>query len=433
MNILVVGSGAREHVLVWKIAQSAKGDGIYCAPGNAGTGKIGQNMAISQTDIPALVKAARVNKIDLVVVGPEDSLALGIVDQMQCAGIAAFGPTQSAARIETSKIFAKDLMTKYKIQNSPGATFDYYADAKNYVQTLSAPPVIKADGLAAGKGVVVCKTIEEALETLYKFMVERSLKDAGKRVIVEDRVYGNEVSAMCFTDGKTVIPLVSACDYKRAYDGDKGSNTGGMGSYSPSAFITKDFFKDTANRILSSAVKAMMREGRPYQGVLNGGLILTDRGLKVLEFNARFGDPETQVQLPLLRSDLVDIMTAVVNGTLGDVSVEWSDESCVGVVMASEGYPGDYKKSLGASISGLDDIDKDVLVFHAGTKKLSDSTIVTNGGRVLTVVATGKTPEKARFKAYDNVRRISFKGCHFRTDIAEHWFSDFKTSIRGKG
>jgi phosphoribosylamine--glycine ligase len=412
---LVVGGGAREHTLVWKLAQSPKVKEIYVAPGNAGTAKIAQNIDIKPTDIDGLAKIAQENRINLTVVGPETPLAEGITDQFLIRGMQVFGPTKQATEIESSKVFAKELMQKYKIPCAESVGFSDYNKAKEYLQKQKPPVVVKADGLAAGKGVMVADSIPRALEALYYIMEAKAFGDAGGRVLIEEHLAGKEMSVFAFSDARSLVPMVAACDYKRLYDGDEGPNTGGMGSYSPPHFMSPALAKKVAETIMEPTVKAMYDEGRPYKGVLYGGLMVTDSGPKVLEFNARFGDPEAQVTLPLLKSDLVDIMLAVVDNRLGQINIEWSDNACVGVVMASGGYPGSYE--TGFVVSGLDDVDKDVLVFHAGTK-LEGGKVLTSGGRVLTVVATGKDLAEAREKVYQNIPRISFEGCHYRKDIA---------------
>jgi len=415
---LVVGGGAREHTLVWKLAQSPKVKEIYTAPGNAGTAQLARNLEISPTDIESLVKVAQEKKIDLTAIGPETPLVAGIVDQFLARGLLVFGPTQAAAQIEASKVFAKELMQKYNIPCAQSTSFSDYGQAKEYVQQQTPPIVIKADGLAAGKGVVVADSIPKALEALSSFMELRTLGTAGDKIVIEEHLSGEEMSAFVFTDTHTVVPMVPACDYKRIYDGDRGPNTGGMGSYSPPYFFSPALDKTVKETIMEPAVKALGEEGRPYKGVLYGGLMITNNGPKVLEFNARFGDPETQVVLPRLKTDLVDIMLAVVNNNLNQISIEWSEDACVGVVMASGGYPGNYK--TGFPITGLDELDEDILAFQAGTKTGSaPRQVLTNGGRILTVVATGKTIAEARQKVYNNISRIHFEGCHYRRDIAE--------------
>ncbi|MDP3879784.1 MAG: phosphoribosylamine--glycine ligase [Dehalococcoidales bacterium] len=417
MKILVVGGGAREHTLVWKLAQSPKAGEIYAAPGNAGTAQIAHNLDTKAEDIEGLVRAAGKNRIDLVVVGPEGPLAEGIVDRFQGAGIPVFGPTGAAARIESSKAFAKDLMQKYGIPCARSVTFTDYQQAREYLEKQTPPVVVKADGLAAGKGVVVADSLSQALEALDSIMAARTLGEAGDRVLIEECLSGKEMSAFAFTDGSSVIPLVDACDYKRVYEGDRGPNTGGMGSYSPPYFHTEELANRVAESIMEPTVRAMSREGAPYRGVIYGGLMITVGGPKVLEFNARFGDPETQVILPRLKTDLVDIMLAVIDGTLSQLNIECTTDACVGVVMASGGYPGSYQ--TGFPVSGLDSLDKDVLVFHGGTRAgETPGQVLTGGGRVLTVVATGKTLAQAREKVYNNISRVHFEGCHYRRDIA---------------
>ena len=415
MKVLVIGGGAREHALVWKLSQSPKVKEVYVAPGNAGTGLIAQNLDIKATDLEALAQAACERKIDLAVVGPEAPLAQGIVDLFQCCGIPCFGPTREAAKIESSKVFAKELMHKYGIPCAKSQSFSSFSEARAYLQTQRPPIVVKADGLAAGKGAIVAQSIEEALEALSLIMEKRILGSAGDQMLIEEFLDGVEVSLLAFTDGKTVIPMVPACDYKRAFDGDRGPNTGGMGSYSPPRFFDKHMTERVRNTILEPAVRAMAEEGKAYKGVLYAGLVMTTEGPKVLEFNARFGDPESQAMIPRLKSDLLETMLAVTSGTLDRVKLEWSDEACVGVVLASAGYPGSY--NVGFPIEGLDRVDKDVLIFHAGTKAKGNQ-ILTDGGRVLTVAATGKDITEARAKVYDNISRIHFKGCHYHKDIA---------------
>lgn len=352
----------------------------------------------------------------MVVVGPESPLAEGIVDHFQTIGIPIFGPTKQAAQIEASKAFAKKLMQKYAIPCAWSRSFTEYSRAKAYLQQLTPPIVIKADGLAAGKGVTVATSISQAMEALVNMMELKALGAAGDRVIIEEYLAGEEMSSFAFTDGQTVVPMVSACDYKRVYDGDRGPNTGGMGSYSPPYFCSPALSKTVQETIMGPTVKAMAKEGRPYRGVLYGGLMINQDGPKVLEFNARFGDPEAQVTLPRLKTDLVDIMLAVLDGNLDRINVEWSEDACVGVVMASGGYPGSYKTDF--PITGLDNLDEDILVFHAGTKPGSERQVLTNGGRVLTVVAMGRTIAEAREKVYANIPRIHFAGGHYRKDIA---------------
>ncbi|MFC2066698.1 phosphoribosylamine--glycine ligase [Chloroflexota bacterium] len=416
MKILVVGGGAREHTLIWKLAQSPRIKKIFVAPGNAGTTRLAQNLDISPTDIKTLGSVAQERGVDLVVVGPETPLTDGIVDHFQDLGIPIFGPTRSAARIESSKVFSKELMQNYNIPCAQSVSFSDYTEAREYIQQKGVPLVIKADGLAAGKGVTVADTIPQALEALSNIMQSRIFGPAGDKVIIEERLAGNEMSVFAFTDGKAVIPMVPACDYKRAYDDDQGPNTGGMGSYSPPPFYSPALAETVMATIMEPTVRAMRDEGAPYKGVLYGGLMITNNVIKVLEFNARFGDPETQVTLPRLKTDLVDIMQAVIDGKLDQMNIEWSEDACVGVVMASAGYPGSYETGL--PISGLDEVDDDILVFHAGTRIGSNGEVLTSGGRVLTVVGMGKTIAEARQRVYANLPRIHFEGCHYRQDIA---------------
>jgi phosphoribosylamine--glycine ligase len=415
LRILVIGGGAREHTLVWKLNQSPKVEEIYVAPGNAGTGLIAQNLDVGATDLEALAQIAREKSIDLAVVGPEAPLDQGIVDLFEKRRIPCFGPTREAAEIESSKVFAKELMQKYDIPCARSRSFSLFEEARTYLQAQQLPIVVKADGLAAGKGSIVAQSKEEALTALVDIMEKRVFGSAGDQVLIEECLEGREVSLLAFTDGKTVIPMVPACDYKRALDGDQGPNTGGMGSYSPPSFFDEVVTNKVRDTILEPAVKAMAKEGKPFKGVLYAGLIMTAEGPKALEFNARFGDPENQVMIPRLKSDLLEIMLAVIDGTLDKTKVEWSDEACVGVVMASAGYPGSY--NTGFPIEGLDSVNKDIIIFHAGTKA-KGSTIYTDGGRVLTVAATGRTLAEARSKVYLNLPRIHFEGCHYRRDIA---------------
>ena len=416
MNILVVGGGGREHTLAWKISRSRRAKNIFIAPGNAGTALIGENLDIAPTDIEALGKAAAERHIDLAVIGPESPLAAGIVDHLETRGIPAFGPTRAAARIESSKVFARELMLKYDIPTPRGASFSSFQEARKYLEQQRAPIVVKADGLSAGKGTIIAATLEEAQKALEDIMEAKIFGSAGDQVLIDEYRTGREVSLVAFTDGKTVVPMLPACDYKKIEDNDRGPNTGGMGGYSPPGFFSNGLARKATDAILLAAVKAMAAQGIRYKGVLYAGLMLTDEGIINLEFNARFGDPETQVTLPLLKTDLVDIMMAVIENRLDRVKITWSDDACVGVVMSSAGYPGSYK--TGFPIKGLDEVDKDVLVFHAGTKLDKDGTVRTSGGRVLTVVGMGRDIAEARRKVYSNLSRIHFEGCYYRKDIA---------------
>ncbi len=416
MKILVIGGGGREHTLVWKIVQSPKVEKVFAAPGNAGTAAIAENLNLRPTDMEELGKAAKEKRIDLVVVGPEAPLASGIVDHLDNLGIPVFGPTKAGSRIESSKAFARNLMENHGIPSPNGAVFSSCFEARKYLEEQPLPVVIKADGLAAGKGVIIADSLTEARKTLSEIMETRIFGSAGDRVVIDEYVSGREVSLIAFTDGKTVSPMIPACDYKKIGDNDQGPNTGGMGSYSPPGFLSAGMTERVTRDILVPTVKAIAEEGTPYKGVLYAGLMIVDGEPVVLEFNARFGDPETQVILPLLKTDLVDILVGVVQGNLDRVNIEWSSEACVGVVMASAGYPGNYK--TGFPIRGIDNLDEDVLVFHAGTRLESNGIIYTNGGRVLTVVGMGKDMVEAREKVYGNISNIYFEGCYYRKDIA---------------
>ena len=414
LKVLVIGNGAREHALVWKFSRSSKVSELYAAPGNAGIAKIAKVLNIKPTDITVLAAAAEERKIDITVVGPEVPLAQGIVDAFESRGLRIFGPSKAAAQIESSKVFSKELMQKYGIPCAKSESFASYKDAADYVKERHCPIVLKADGLAAGKGVIIANTTDEALTALSDIMEKRAFGDAGNSVVVEEFLVGKEVSLLAFTDGTAVVPMVPACDYKRVGDGDTGLNTGGMGSYSPPGFFDPEMVKKVQKTILEPVVKAMAKEGYPYKGVLYAGLIVTEKGPKVMEFNCRFGDPETQAMLPRLDTDLVDIMLAVIDGSLKKIKIHWRNDACVGVILASGGYPGKY--AIGFPITGLDTVDDDVMVFHAGTKA-KDGAIYTDGGRVLTVTALGENIAEAREKVYRNISRITFNGCHYRRDI----------------
>lgn len=422
MKILVIGSGGREHTLAWKLAKSPKATKIYAIPGNPGMADIATCVSgIAITDNAAVVAFAKEKQIDLAVVGPEVPLTNGVVDALNSAGIKAFGPTKLAAEIEGSKAFSKGLMKKYHI---PTAKYEVFTDAdaaKAYIKQEGAPIVIKADGLAAGKGVIVAMTEAEALAAVADIMEDQEFGNAGSRVVIEEFMTGEEASLLCFTDGTTICPMISSQDHKRAYDGDKGPNTGGMGTYAPAPVMTEAMVKKAYDTILLPTIKAMQAEGRTYKGCLYAGLMITAEGPKVVEFNARFGDPETQVVLPLLESDLVDIMTACADGTLAEQDIKWSSEAAVCVVMASGGYPKAYAK--GYEIKGLAEVNNsDTVVFHAGTAE-KDGKIVTAGGRVLGVVAKAADIKTAVAKAYAGVDKISFKDAFYRKDIAHRALS----------
>ena len=417
MNVLVVGSGAREHTIAWKLRQSPRLTDLFVAPGNAGTGAIGSNLDIKAADIDGIVAAAKEQRIDLVVVGPEDPLSRGLVDRLAAEGIAAFGPTKAAARIESSKAFSKELMERCGMPTAVSATFDRRIEARNYIEAHPGPIVVKADGLAAGKGVFVCDTTEEALAAVDAMMGADALfGEAGSTVVIEERLSGREVSAHAFSDGTTVAPMPFACDYKRARDADEGPNTGGMGAYSPPVWLDEALEPYIHERITEATITAMREEGSPYAGVLYPGVMVTADGPRVLEFNCRLGDPEAQVLLPRLKSDLLEICWAVANGTLSECEIRWSTDAAVGVVIASGGYPDDYQ--TGYAIAGLGSLDEDVHVFHAGTVAGNDGEVLTSGGRVLTIVAQAPTLTEARSRAYSNVQRIHFTNAYYRRDIA---------------
>jgi phosphoribosylamine--glycine ligase len=415
MDVLVIGSGAREHCLAWKIRQSNLVDRLFCAPGNAGTSLVAENVPIAADDLPALVQWAKVQKIGLTVVGPEVPLVAGIAEVFAEQGQRIFGPSKAAAQLEGSKAFSKELLLRHGIPTAWGASFRNATAAKEYVWAHDGPIVVKADGLAAGKGVVVAQTADEALMAIDEIMVQRVFGEAGDCVIVEECLSGPEVSCLALTDGEAIVPLVPACDYKRVGDGDQGPNTGGMGSYSPPGFATPAMLDEINNRILLPTVRAMAMEGHPYRGVLYAGIMLTPEGPKALEFNCRFGDPETQVILPRLQSDLVPLMLATIDGTLAQHKPIWHNGASCGVVLTSGGYPGHYRQ--GIAIDGLDDLDGDALLFHAGTHAAGGK-VVTAGGRVLTVVALGDNMARARERAYRAAGRIHFDGCQYRRDIA---------------
>ena len=419
MNILVVGNGAREHAITWKLSQSPSVGQLFVAPGNAGTHFIANNVPIGAEDIPALIDFASDNAIDLTVVGPEAPLAIGIVDSFTHAGLLAFGPTRAAARIESSKSFAKQLMADCAVPTAASETFADYEGASAYLDACPIPIVVKADGLAAGKGVTVAQTREQARSAIRESMLDRQFGDAGDCVVIEECMEGQEVSVFAFVDGEYVSPMVAACDYKRVGDGDTGPNTGGMGSFSPPLpqHWNAGIEAQVRSTIMQPMAKGLANIGAPYRGILYLGMMLTADGPKVVEFNCRLGDPETQVILPRLKSDLAEILLATAKGELQGMRIEWDDRACVGVVAASGGYPAAY--TTGYPISGIKEAGHDAIVFHAGTK-LQDDAIVTDGGRVLTVAALADDMRQARILAYDNINRISFKDNFHRTDIAKH-------------
>jgi len=416
MKVLVIGGGGREHALVWKIAQSPKVTKIFAAPGNAGMAQLAECIPVQAEDIAGLLAFAKANAIDLAIVGPEGPLSMGIVDEFTKAGIRAFGPSRMAAEIEASKQFSKDLMKKYHIPTAAYGVFTDKASAESYVCDKGAPIVVKADGLAAGKGVVVAETIEEALKAIDLIMSQKAFGAAGDRVVIEECLKGEEASFMAFSDGKTVVPMASSQDHKRVFDADKGPNTGGMGAYSPAPVVTKELEQKVMETIMVPTVRAMEKEGRFFQGVLYAGLMIHNGEAKVLEFNARFGDPETQPIMARLDTDLIEIIEAILDKRLDKLAIKWKQESAVCIVMASGGYPGQYEK--GKEIIGLEKAaaHTGVMVFHSGTA-LRNGKTVTDGGRVLGVTGLGPVVAAAIDTAYAGAREISFEGAHYRRDI----------------
>ncbi len=416
MKILVIGSGGREHAIVWKIAQSPKVTKIYCAPGNAGIAELAECVDINVMDKENMVRFAKDNAVDLVMVAPDDPLAAGMVDAMEDAGIRAFGPRANAAVIEASKAFSKELMKKYNIPTADYEVFTNSADAIAYLEKGTFPAVIKADGLALGKGVIIAQNLDEAKAAVSDMIDGGKFGDSGKRVVIEEFLTGPEVSVLAFTDGKTVKPMVSAQDHKRAYDNDQGLNTGGMGTFSPSRLYDAAKAEECMKNIFLPTINAMQSEGRPFKGVLYFGLMMTENGVKVIEYNCRFGDPETQVVLPRLKTDLVEIMEAVIDERLDEIEIEWDDNAAVCVVMASGGYPVSYEK--GFEITGIEDANAldGITVFHAGTKKV-DGKYTNAGGRVLGVTAVSENLDKAIKRAYEGVAKITWKDEFHRNDI----------------
>lgn len=414
MKILIVGGGGREHAIAWKLAQSRKVEKLYCAPGNAGIAEVARCVAIKAEDVNGICSFAKENEIDLTVIGPEVPLSLGIVDALAEAGLKAFGPNRKCAQLESSKAFTKAFLARHGIPTAGYKEFTDIDDLKKSAGMFGYPMVIKADGLAAGKGVVIAENEETALKAIDEIMGDKIFGAAGDKIVVEEFLTGIEASVLCFVDGKTIVPMESAQDYKRIFDGDKGPNTGGMGTYSPSLIFDSALEGQIRDRILEPTIKGFQKDGLDFKGVLFIGLMISEEGPKVIEFNNRFGDPETQSVLPRMKTDLLDIMNAVVEERLAEQTIEWSDRKAVCVVMASGGYPGDYEK--GKLIAGLENVDEDAIVFHSGTK-LSGQDVVTDGGRVLGITALGSTHEEAREKAYQNVARITFEGAQYRKDI----------------
>ncbi len=432
MKVLVVGGGGREHAICWKLAQSDKVDEVLCAPGNAGIADVARCVDIGAEDIDAICSFAADEKIDLAVIGPEVPLAMGIVDKLEAAGVRTFGPNAKCSQLEASKSFTKAFLAKHHIPTAGYREFTEKDELLENVGIYGYPMVLKADGLAAGKGVVIAETEDAAKEAIEEMMGQKVFGSAADKVVVEEFLTGVEASMLCFVDENSIVPMESAQDYKRIFDNDKGPNTGGMGTYSPSLVFTPELEQQIRDRILEPTLEGFKEDGLDFKGVLFIGLMISDDGPKVIEFNNRFGDPETQSVLARLDSDLFDIFMAVTENKLADVDIRWKEDKAVCVVLASGGYPGSYEK--GKLISGLDDVDDDVIVFHAGTKfaampegskcatceddcEMKNAAVVTSGGRVLGVTATGKTHEEAKAKAYDNVKRISFEGMQYRKDI----------------
>ncbi len=418
MKVLIVGSGGREHAIATSVAKSPKVDKIYCAPGNAGIGQIAECVDIGAMEFDKLVDFAKEKEIDLTVIGMDDPLVGGVVDKFEEAGLRVFGPRKNAAILEGSKAFSKDLMKKYNIPTAGYENFDSPEEAMKYLETAKMPIVLKADGLALGKGVLICQTREEAMEGVKTLMLDKKFGEAGNTIVVEEFMTGKEVSVLSFVDGKTIKIMTSAQDHKRAKDGDQGLNTGGMGTFSPSPFYTDDVDEFCKKYIYQASVDAMAAEGRPFTGIIFFGLMLTEDGPKVLEYNARFGDPEAQVVLPRMKNDIIDVFEACIDGKLDEIDLQFEDNAAVCVVLASDGYPVSYEK--GFEIKGLEQFDgKDgYYVFHAGTK-LDDGKIVTNGGRVLGVTAKGDTLKEARANAYEATKLIDFDNKYMRTDIGK--------------
>jgi phosphoribosylamine---glycine ligase len=416
MQVLVIGGGGREHALVWKTKQSPRVKKIFCAPGNAGTAEIAENIPIAADDIKGLLEFALQKKIELTVVGPEQPLVKGIVDQFEEKGLRIFGPNERAAELEGSKSFSKDIMKKYGLPTAEYKTFNSADIAKQYIEIMNCPLVVKADGLAAGKGVLLCQTTGEALAAVDSIMGKKSFGEAGDQIVIEEFLEGEEVSVLAFCDGQSILMMDSAQDHKAAYDGDKGPNTGGMGAYSPAPIFTEIMKQKVRDRIMLPMIRAMQQEGRPYKGILYAGLMLTKTGPQILEFNARFGDPETQPLIARMDSDIVPIFEACIDGTLDQCPLEWKNESSVCVVMAAKGYPNSYDK--GKPISGFKDANDlpGIMVFHAGTKQ-HDGKVLTSGGRVLGVTATGENIPTAISRAYEAVDKIQWDGIHYRKDI----------------
>lgn len=431
MQVLVIGSGGREHALCWKLAQSNKVKKIFCAPGNGGTALCAENIAIQVDDVAGLCSFAKAHAVDMVIVGPEAALVSGVVDAMEHAGIRAFGPSKELARLEGSKVFAKEMMSKFSIPTAAYAVFDDVEAARAHVRAHGAPVVVKADGLAAGKGVVVALSVSEALDAIDRMMLKKEFGSAGDSIIIEECLTGQEASLLALTDGSAIVMLASSQDHKRVFDGDQGPNTGGMGAYSPAPVATDALLREVMETVFKPLIHGMAREGQVYKGILYAGIMICDNKPYVLEFNCRFGDPETQAILPRLTSDFAQVADAVCAGTLSGLQLEWDRRCCLNVVLVAGGYPGAYEK--GKIISGLDTVtpDTDAFVFHAGTRMERRHTgigaeygpvFITSGGRVLNVCALGTNIAEAQKKAYAVVEKINFEGMHYRTDIGNKAF-----------
>lgn len=416
MKVLVVGGGGREHTIIWKLSQNKKISELYCAPGNGGISSLAVCVPIKATDIDGIVNFSKENSIDFVMVAPDDPLVAGMVDALQEAGIRAFGPVKAAAIIEGSKSFSKDLMRKYGIPTAGYEVFHSSEGASSYLDTCSAPVVVKADGLALGKGVIIAQSIDEAKAAVKNIMEDKVFGEAGSKVVIEEYIQGPEVSILAFTDGKTVVPMVSSQDHKRVFDMDQGPNTGGMGTFSPSLIYDQKLAAQCMTEIFLPTIEAMNKEGRKFKGILYFGLMITGDGPKVIEYNARFGDPETQVVLPRLKTDLLEIFDAIIDERLSEIKIEWSDNAAVCVIAASGGYPGKY--ATGLEISGLEaaEAQENTIVFHAGTT-CADGRFYTAGGRVLGVTAVEEDMDRAIAKAYAGIEKIKFEGMHYRQDI----------------
>ncbi|MEN9564713.1 MAG: putative phosphoribosylamine--glycine ligase [Chloroflexota bacterium] len=420
MNVLVIGSGGREHAIVWKVSQSPKLTKLYALPGNPGTAELAENViGISVNDHTAVTSFCKEKQIDLVIVGPEAPLAAGLVDSLSGQRIRCFGPSQAAAQIEASKSFAKDFMAQHHIPTAKYATFSNYDEAVQYLETADYPIVIKASGLAAGKGVILPETIDEAKSALEDILVKKVFGEAGAEVIIEERMTGQEVSLMAFTDGKSVVPMLPAQDHKRLLDGDKGLNTGGMGAYAPAPIFTSAMMNEAVENVLKPAVHGMKSEGNPFVGVLYAGLMLTSNGIRTLEFNCRFGDPETQVVLPLLETDLVEITNACADGNLANINIQWKTGAAVCVVLASKGYP---EKVEGGKVVTIEQLPDDMVCFHAGTK-MENENLITSGGRVFGLTAWAEDIAGAVKKVYANIGKVTFDGMQYRKDIAHRALS----------